>query len=320
MRHNLTRETSRQIRLPLDFRHHLCYDVQNKGGIAMSQTAKGKLMNLSAMVIFGTIGVFVRQISLPSSLIALVRGGVGLLFLAAVLVLRHQKPDFEAIRDNLPVLLLSGVFLGANWIALFEAYRYTSVATATMCYYMAPIIVLLLSPILLKEKLAPTSLLCVALSLLGMFLITGLGEKSASNSRGIAFGLLAAALYAGVILSNRKLRSVGSFDTTLVQLAASALVLMPYTLLTEDVAGLSFPGSALALLILLGIIHTGLAYTLYFGSIRHLPAKTIALYSYIDPILSVILSALLLKEPLTPAGILGAGLVLASTALSELRK
>ncbi len=280
--------------------------------------SKGKLMNLSAMAIFGTIGIFVRHIALPSSLIALVRAAVGLLFLILVLTMKRQRPDFSAIRWNLPMLVLSGIFLGGNWIALFESYRYTTIAQATMGYYMAPVIVMLLSPLLLKERLRIRHLLCLTTAVFGMVLVSG-PVGTGTSLTGLGLALLAATLYAGVILTNRKLSGLSSFDTTLIQLGVAAIVLAPYVLLTEDVSVLSPAPAELALLAVVGVVHTGLAYTLYFGSIPMLPARTVALYGYLDPVIAVLLSALMLGEPLGLSGILGVVLVLGSAAALDLK-
>lgn len=299
----------------LDFSRRICYDTTNKEVTAVT---KGKLMNLSAMAIFGTIGIFVRHIPLPSSLIALVRAAVGLAFLILMLAAKRQRPDFSAIRKNLPLLILSGIFLGANWIALFEAYRYTAVSTATVCYYTAPLLVLALSPILLKEKLTGFQAGCMAAALVGMVLVTAPWQADASLP-GIAWGMSAACLYAGVILTNRRLKGLTPFDTTLVQLLSSALVLTPYVQMTEELTALSPTPTVLFLLLVVGIVHTGLAYTLYFGSIPMLPARTVAIYGYLDPVLAVVLSALLLREPLTATGIIGIILVLGAAFLSERR-
>ena len=115
---------------------------------------KSKLSLMGAMVIFGTIGLVRRYIDLPSSFIALARAVIGTVFLLGVVALTKKKPDWAGIRKNGLVLVLSGAFLGFNWVFLFESYRCTSVATATLCYYMAPILVILASP-LLKETLSP---------------------------------------------------------------------------------------------------------------------------------------------------------------------
>lgn len=279
-----------------------------------------RLMLIASMIIFGTIGIFRRWIPLASSVLALSRGLIGAVFLLAVIALRGKKPELSAIRKNLWKLLISGAFIGFNWILLFEAYRFTSVATATLCYYLAPMFVLLASPFVLKEKLSGRKLLCLLAALGGMVLVSGVLQAGfrLSELKGVLFGLGAAALYASVVLLNQKLTDISAYDKTAVQLGAAALVILPYTLLTESLAPGDFTWPVIGLLLLVGIVHTGLAYTLYFGSMEALPAHSIAIFSYIDPIVAVLLSALLLKEPMTPAGWLGALLILGAAFVSEL--
>lgn len=314
----MTRKTYSLRRKRVEKGNSLCYDEPYlKAGEHMNRQSvhKGRLMLLASMVIFGTIGIFVRYIPLPSSLIANFRGLSGCVFLLLVLAGKREKPDWAAISRNLPVLAVSGSFLGANWIALFESYRYTTVATATLCYYMAPILVMLLSPFVLKEKLTMRRVLIILAALGGMVLVTGVQTGGEDQAKGIALGLLAAGLYAGVILANRKLRNIGTYDTTILQLGISALVLLPYNGMTVDLSGVTVTWQVLGLLVLVGIVHTGVAYWLYFGSLKELPAQSAALLSYIDPITAIVLSALVLGEPMTPIGILGAVIVLGATAL-----
>lgn len=282
---------------------------------------QAKLQLITSMVIFGTIGIFVRGISLPSSVIACVRGVVGMLFLLAVMALRRTTPDRQAIRAHWKALLLSGAALGANWILLFEAYRYTTVATATLCYYLAPMFVLLVSPLVVREHLTLRRLLCVAVSLLGMVFVSGVldtGIPAADELTGILLGVGAAVLYATVVLLNKRLKDVPSNDRTVTQLGLSALVVLPYILLTEDVTQLSVTPTAVGLLLFVGIVHTGIAYALYFGSLKVLSAQTAAIFGYIDPIVAIILSALLLKEQMGLTGVIGAVLILGSALVSEL--
>ena len=281
----------------------------------MKTNAKARLGLVAAMVIFGSIGIFRRYIPLPSGMIGACRGLMGMLFLLGVNLARGEKPSGKDIRANLPVLLLSGAAMGFNWILLFEAYRYTSVATATLCYYMAPIFVILASPIVLKEKLTLGKLLCVAAAVLGVALVSGVSE--AGSLTGILLGLGAAVLYACVILLNKHLGSVSTGDRTIVQLGTAGAVLVPYSLLAESFTGVTMDGMSILMLLVVGAVHTGLAYWLYFGSMKELPAQTVALYSYIDPIVAILLSALILGEALTPLGILGAVLVLGATLVSE---
>lgn len=276
---------------------------------------------LAAMGIFGTIGIFVRYIPLASSAIAFTRSAVGTLFLLLVMRIKNRCLSQQDIRRNLPVLCLLGVFLGANWILLFEAYRYTTVATATLCYYLAPVFVTLASPIVLRERLTPVKVICVVAALFGMVLVSGVLTSGTGGSRaltGVLLGIGAAVLYACIVLINKRLTGISAFDTTVMQLGVSAVVLLPYVLLTERVASFAVTPMTAVLLLTVGILHTGIAYSLYFGSIRHLPAQTAALFSYIDPIVAILLSALLLKERLGLTGIIGAVLILGATLFSEL--
>ncbi|MBQ8670124.1 MAG: EamA family transporter [Oscillospiraceae bacterium] len=274
----------------------------------------------SSMFIFGTIGIFVRNIGLPSSLIALVRSVVGLLFLLAVTALKKEGFSFAAMRSKLPLLALSGILMGFNWILLFEAYRYTTVATATLCYYLAPVFLILASPFALKERLTAKKLLCVFVALAGMIPVSGVlqaGFSGVQELKGILLGTSAALLYACVVLMNKRSGEAPPLKRTMVQMAAAAAVLLPYVLLTEVLSTLSPAPVELGLLLVVGVIHTGLAYMLYFGSMNALEAHTLAIFSYIDPIVAILLSALLLHEPLGLGSILGAVLILGAAFVSE---
>lgn len=287
----------------------------------MNAVIRAKRDLIFSVSVFGTIGIFVRWIGLPSSVIALVRGAVGAAFLLLLARFRHAPIDRAALRSRWQLLLLSAAMMSFNWITLFEAYRYTTVATATLCYYMAPIFVTLISPILLKERLTAQKLLCVFLALAGMVFVSGVpqsGLPGPSEAKGILLALCSAALYAGVILINKYLAGVPAYDRTLLQLAGAAAVMIPYILLTEDLSAMSVTPLGAVLLLIVAVFHTGWCYALYFGSMTVLSAQAVALFSYIDPIVAILLSALLLREPLGWSGILGAALVLGSTLVSEL--
>ena len=281
-------------------------------------TARGML--ITSMCIFGTIGILRRHIPLSSSLVALVRGIIGTLFLVTVILLRHQPMDRNSILKNLPLLALSGAAIGFNWILLFEAYNYTSVAIATLCYYLAPILVILASPVVLKEKMTLRKVGCTLVALTGMVLVSGVmdvGFSGFSEIKGILFGLGAAFLYACVILMNKKMPQVPAYDKTILQLSMASVALLPYVLLTEDLSAVSLTPVALVFLIVAGVVHTGIAYWLYFGSIGSLSANTVALMSYIDPVLAIILSMVVLHEPMTIAAAFGAVLILGAAYISE---
>lgn len=289
----------------------------------MPETKTAKVQLMASMTIFGTIGIFVRYIPLPSSVLALVRGFIGALFVFLFLKCKNRSISKEAVRQNLKMLCLSGIALGVNWILLFEAYRYTTVATATLCYYLAPIFVILVSPVLLQERLTAKKAVCVFFALLGMVFVSGVlqtGIPALSEAKGILYGLGAAVFYASVILMNKKIKEISAYDKTIMQLGVAAVVLLPYILLTENIGALaaSLTPFAVGMLLLVGVVHTGIAYVLYFGSMKDLKANTIAIFSYIDPIVAILLSALFLKESMGLYGVIGAVLVLGSTFISEL--
>lgn len=284
----------------------------------MNQTNVARLKLITAMTVFGTIGLARRYIPLSSALIAFTRGLVGGLFLLMVLALKRRRVSRTAIRENGILLPLSGALIGVNWILLFEAYKYTTVATATLFYYMAPVLVVLLSHLVLRERMTVGRLLPVFVSLVGMLLVSGVfSEGGVSGPWGILLALGAAFFYACVVLLNKKLKPMDAYDKTLVQLFCAAAVLIPYLLLTEDVRTWVVTPLTAGLLLVVGILHTGISYTLYFGSFDKLSAQTVAVLGYIDPVVAVLLSAIILREPMDLLQSIGAVLILAASLGGE---
>lgn len=287
------------------------------------------LMLASSMLIFGTIGLFRRYIPLSSGLLAFSRGILGALFLGLFLMIRRlpeqrlKKRKGSWNRTSAPVfflLILSGALIGVNWILLFEAYNYTTVATATLCYYMQPTIVILLSPLFFHERLTAKKLVCAFLAVLGMFLVSGAageGIPQGDASRGILCGLGAAALYASVVIMNKCIRNIDPYLKTILQLASASVCLLPYLAVTGQLSYVKLDSFSLLMLLVVGIVHTGIAYTLYFGSTDGLRAQTIALFSYIDPVSALFISVLFLHEPMGAAGLAGAVLILGAAFAAE---
>lgn len=296
---------------------HVIIDIKLQGGIIME---RHKLKLITALTIFGSIGLFKRMIPYSSSLVALGRGVIGALFLGLVMVARKKSIPMKQVKSQLGILLLSGFLIGGNWILLFEAYNHTSVSVATVSYYMAPVFVILMSPILFNEKLTPVKMLSSAAAFLGMVLVSGVFNAENVGTLGVLFGLGAAVMYAGVILLNKMIKDISGTDQTFIQLFFASITLLPYVLITEDLSSLHFDSRGLVLLLIVGVFHTGFAYVLYFGAIPHLPAQTVGIMSYIDPIVAVILSQLILQEELTLPGLIGVILVLGSTLVVELNQ
>lgn len=285
----------------------------------MTRGAGARLRMIAAMLIFGSVGIFVRSIPLPSQVIALVRGLVGCGCLLGVMAARRVTVDWPAIRKNAKWLALSGAAIGINWILLFEAYRYTTVATATLCYYLAPVLVMLASPFWLGEKLTGKRIACAACALAGMVLVSGVATGGADGDmRGVLLGLGAACFYASVVLLNKRLAGIGAYDMTAAQLGLAAVVILPYVLLTTDASVFSaVDAGSWAMLVLVGVVHTGAAYCMYFSAVRDLHAQTAAILSYIDPVSAILMAGLFLGEAATVTELIGAALVLGSTLLSE---
>lgn len=281
---------------------------------------KNKLYLMITMLVWGSIGIFVRNINLTSSQIALVRALVGSIFLILFSLFSKEHLSKENIKNNLVVLIACGICLGFNWIFLFQAYNYTTISTATICYYLAPIIVMFLSPLLLKEKLTVTKIICIIAAMVGMFCIAGIDKSNggANNIIGILYGLSAACLYAGVVILNKFLKNISGRDSSVIQLSVAGIFLIPYVLLTDGFDFSSAGSTSIIFLLVVGIIHTGVAYLIYFTVIQKLPSQTVAIYSYVDPISAIIMSSILLRESMSLLQILGGILILGSTFISEI--
>ncbi len=276
---------------------------------------------LASMLIFGTIGIFRNYIPLPSGFIAMMRGLIGALFIALILLIKRKRSAFSEVKKNAAPLIISGALIGFNWLLLFEAYSYTSVAVATLCYYMAPIFVILASPIFLGERLTAKGAAASAAALIGMMLVSGIfksGISGISELKGVILALGAALLYSAVIIMNKKMPAVPAFEKSSVQLTAAFITLIPYVFLAEEITPASFNATSIILLITVGILHTGVAYALYFDSVGKLSAQKVAIFGYVDPILALILSSLILSERMDIFGIMGAVLIIGATMVYEI--
>ena len=268
-------------------------------------------MYLLSMAVFGTIAPFVRRISVSSGELALYRAILGAVLIGVYLLIRRENPFSAKLRREILLLLLSGGAMGINWILLFEAYRYTTVSTATLCYYFAPVIVTLLSPILFREALTPRQILCFAMATLGLVLITGVEGRG--NLTGILFGLGAAAFYAAVVLLNKYIRHTAGIQRTFLQFLAAIVILIPYVAATGGVTLSRLNPIGWVCLLVVGIFHTGITYCLYFSSLKAIPGQSTAILSYIDPLVAVVISVTVLQEPLSWRQALGGTLILGFT-------
>lgn len=286
----------------------------------MKKSNSSRIMLAVSMAIFGTLAPFVRNVAVSSGELALYRAIMAAIILGLFLLITRQKIPFRTIKKELVLLLFSGVAMGFNWILLFEAYKYTTVSAATLSYYFAPVIVTLVCPLLFKEKMRAKQWICFVMSTVGLVLITGIGDSQSGtdNLKGILFGIGAAFFYATVILLNKFIKNVAGIHRTFLQFIAAIIVLVPYVAFSGGVTLGVLDSKGWVCLLIVGIIHTGITYCLYFSSLKELPGQKAAILSYIDPLVAVLISVTVLGESMSLLQIIGGALILGFTLWNEL--
>ena len=285
----------------------------------MKKIANPRWMLIISMTIFGTLGIFVRNIPVSSGELALYRAILAALMIALYLIVTKQRIPFAEIKKEIPLLLLSGIAMGVNWILLFESYKYTTISLATLSYYFAPVIVTVVCPVLFHEKLTGKQLLCFIMSTIGLVLITGIGNiGGGSDFVGILFGLGAAVFYAAVILLNKFIKNVDGIPRTFLQLLSAIVILIPYVILSGGISLGGMSAFGWLNLLIVGIVHTGVTYCMYFSSLKELPGQKAAILSYIDPLVAVLISVTVLGEKMTIRQVIGGLLILGFTFWNEI--
>ena len=275
------------------------------------------LRYLFALFLYGTIGFFLHFVKYSSEFVVLGRGVLGSLFIFLVLSLRKEKIDIDAIKKNLKTLLISGFALGFNWVFLFAGYRY-GIAISSLCNYMAPIIVVVISILVYKQKISKPQILFIIMAFVGMLLLIGvIGGDLKGDVRCVIYGLLAALGFVILVLCNKRLTDIKPLEKTLVQLLASALIVLPYVILNNGFPK-EFDLTSTLIILVLDILHTGVAYICYFSSIDVLPAQSIAILGYLEPVLNFVIGALVFHEELGVSSIVGAVLILIASVGNEI--
>ena len=270
-----------------------------------------RLQLIFTMLLFGTIGTLSRYINMPSSIICLGRAFFGVITILILLTARKEKPDREAIMRNKWWLLLSSTLMCCNWICQFEAFKYTT---------MQPVFYILAGAVVLKEKLTAKKLLCVAAAFCGMILVSGVLQTGLhiSELKGVIFGVSGGFFYAMVVLINKYMKDISPVNTTIMQMALVSLIMLPYSAATGAFGAINITVTGISCLLVLGVLHTGIGYIIYFDAVNKLPTQTVGILSYIDPVEAVLLSAFFLKEPINIYTVIGAVMILGAAAVSEL--
>ncbi|WP_394582239.1 DMT family transporter [Cytobacillus firmus] len=280
-----------------------------------------KIQFILSMITFGTIGLVVRYIDLASSERALLSSFLGCIFLLLIFFMMKKKISWSLVKTNAFLLILSGIALGGNWIFLYQSYDYTTIANATLGYYFAPVLVMILSPFVLREQLSIKKMVCIGVAIIGMLMIVGEGMSASESDDilGLSFGLIAAAFYAALLLLNKFIKEMGKLEQTIIQLGTTTLLLMPYVFLAEGFGIFEISSSSIPYMLILGIVNTGIGFWLFFSGMEKLNGQSIAMLSYVDPFVAILISAIIVQEHMTIVQMLGGVLLLGSTLVSEFR-
>lgn len=278
------------------------------------------LMFVAAMLIFGSNGVFASMLEMSGAQLVLLRTLIGgAVLLIIILISRSRTPKEVLLREKWRLLFV-GVCLGANWALLFEAYNLMNVSLATLTYYTAPVLVLVLAPLVLKERQNGLAYLGMAVVIVGMLLVVGtdFGEGGVSAT-GLIVGLGSAVFYAMLMLVNKQITGVSGLNLTFIEIVIAAVILLPYVFATSGGVPLPTDARGIFALLFLCTVNTGFACWLYFSSMNRLPAKAVALMGYFDPVSALIFSAVFLDERLSGVQLAGAVLVLAGALVGQFR-
>ncbi|HHT97534.1 MAG TPA: EamA family transporter [Clostridiales bacterium] len=272
------------------------------------------------MIIFGSIGIVVTFINMSSTGIVLMRTIIGSLFLILILLITRKTINWKNIIKNRYLLIVSGALLGGSWALLFESYNYTSVSIAILLYYTAPIIVFIISIFLFKEKLNKNKILGMLAVIIGMIIINGVSRGEGNDKLGIIFALGSAVLYSMIIILNKFLKGLSGLEITISQLIIAGIIMFIYVIIKNDKIFIDLNKNDIILVVVIGVIHTGIACYFYFDAIQKLPGQTIAILSYIDPLSALIFAAIFLSERMTIPQMIGALLIIGGNLIGQVER
>ena len=281
------------------------------------KNAKAYFKYIVALLLFGSNGIVASHISLSSYEIVFTRTLIGSLFLVLIFVFTKQKVQGWKNTSHLMYLVISGVAMGTSWMFLYEAYVEIGVSLATLAYYCGPIIVMILSTLLFREKMTRASLLGFLAVIIGMLCVNGQALWQGRVSWGLIFGILAAVMYAFMVIFNKKAVSITGLENPMGQLIVSFITVAVFVGLKQGFSIHGLQGNLIPILIL-GVLNTGIGCYFYFSSIGELPMQSVAMGGYIEPLSALLFSAVLLGETMSLVQILGAALILGGAAFGEL--
>jgi Predicted permeases len=271
---------------------------------------------LFVLFLFGSNGIIASYIPLNSYEIVFTRTLIGSVFIIAVILFSKRKLQLWKNRKHFGLLILSGFAMGASWMFLYEAYSQIGVGIATLAYYFGPVLVLVFSSLVYRERISFRKMLGCYAALLGMVFVNGTALLQSGLSQGLLFGILSAFMYALMVILNKKAASITGLENAMWQLCASFFIVALFTLAKQR-GTISLTSQNILPILFLGVVNTGIGCYLYFSSIQQLNAQTVAILGYLEPLSALALSALILHEQLTHIQILGAVLILGGAVFGE---
>lgn len=273
------------------------------------------LKYILALLLFGSNGVVASCIDLNSYEIVFLRTMIGSLLLIAIFFARRGKLTFYRNKTDFVFLAVSGIAMGTSWMFLYEAYSQIGVSIASLCYYCGPVIVMILSPVLFKEKLTFPKIIGFLTVLIGIFLVNGQGTVSA-NRWGLICGLASALMYAFMVIFNKKATAITGLENSALQLMIAFLTVAVFVGCKQGFI-IEIPAESILPIFILGLLNTGIGCYLYFSSIGNISVQTVAICGYIEPLSAVLFSVIFLREVLLPLQILGAVLIIGGAIFGE---
>lgn len=271
-----------------------------------------------AMLIFGSNGIVASQIALASTEITFLRTLIGSLLLLCVFLGKREHFTLHRQRKDALFLFLSGASMGASWLFLYEAYQQLGVSMTILIHYTAPAMVMLLSPLFFKEKLNLPKCIGLGIVLLGIFCINSQPDAGGRNLWGLFCAAMSAVLYASMVIANKKVAKIQGLENVVWQMLFALLTIVVFFLLRGNTLLIRIPPGSLPFVLILGILNGGIANYLYFSSLGRLPVQTVAVFSYLDPLTAVVLSALLLGESMNGLQYIGAACILGGALYADL--
>ena len=285
---------------------------------------KIKLMFISAT--FGTIGFVMHFIPLSSAVAVFYRALIGGLFIIIMCLISKIEIGIKTMIDNFFILIITGFFMSLNWVFQFEAFRVSSIAIGTVCYNTMPIFLLIIASFVFKESITVKNVICILIATIGIILVSNVINTGIQSNQvlGCIYGIIGAILYALIVIYNRKLNNIKTHDKIIFQFIFSSIIMVIYILLIQK-QSIFFESNldtrtkmiGLISLLILCLFHTGFCYIHYFNAVSNLKAETVAIMTYIDPVVALFLSYFVLKEKTTNLQLFGALMILASTFINQ---